>query len=376
MLTMLLILATPHAATLPPCAQVTTTPPLCARRLAPTIDLVQPVWVGEAAGQRYVAERGGRLLRIDAEGAKVVADLADRVLSRGQEEGLLGVAFHPNFPTDPRIFLYHSAASPRRGRLVEYHLTGGLLDPASERLLLEVRQPYPNHNGGALLFGPDGHLYLSLGDGGAAADPHGNGQNTGTRLGSILRLDIHGLPYAIPADNPFADGGIGKPEVWAWGLRNVWRMSFDPVTGVLWGGDVGQNAWEEIDVLEGGRNYGWDIREGDACFRGKTCETPGLTAPVHVYGREKGVSVTGGPVYRGAALPSLVGAPIFGDFGSGTVWALCQQGDTAQAHPISSSGLHPAHFGVDAQGEIVVVHLVGPPTGKAGGLFELTPDCP
>jgi len=363
------------AAPLPPCATVTQVPSLCPQRLAPASDFQQPLWYGEVGGQAYVLERPGRIQRLTPEGPVLFADLTDRVLSRGQEEGLLGIAFHPDYSKNNRLYVYYTASLPRRGVLAEFQAGPAGVDPLTERILLEVRQPYPNHNGGALLFGPDGMLYLALGDGGAANDPHGHGQDTATLLGNILRLDVRGRPYGIPADNPFAAGGPGRPEIWAWGLRNVWRMSFDPVTGSLWAGDVGQNAWEEIDLVQGGHNYGWNLREGKECFRNNDCDTPGLTEPIHVYGRDKGVSVTAGPVYRGSALPALQGAPIFGDFGSGSIWALCQDGAAARAHLLSSSGLHPAHFGVDAKGELIVVHLVGPPTGKTGGLYQLSSDC-
>jgi len=326
-------------------------------------------------GQSYVVERAGRIHQLGAEDSAtttIVADLTDRVHSKRQEEGLLGIAFHPK---DTRVYLYYTAASPKRGVLSEFAFKNGQLDATSERIMLEVRQPYPNHNGGALLFDKTGMLLLSLGDGGAANDPHGHGQNPQSLLGTVLRLDVEGRPYAIPGDNPFASGGPGRPEVWAWGLRNVWRIGDDPLTGELWAGDVGQNKWEEVNRLAGSRNYGWNIREGSACFRDRKCTTTGLTEPVHVYGREEGVSITMGPVYRGTAFPSLVGSPLFGDFGSGKVWALCQASSGLKAQLVADSTLHPAHFGTDANQEIVLVHLVGDPTEREGALFRLSERC-
>lgn len=377
MSTLLLVaLSLAHAA--PDCTPPVRTPPACFERAWPKLTFEQPVWFGVANEQAYVLERAGRIYRLgpeDSEKTTLVADLTDRVNSKRQEEGLLGIAFHPNHPKDPRVYLYYTAASPKRGVLSEFGFKDGRLDKASERIMLEVRQPYSNHNGGALLFGPDGMLLLSLGDGGASGDPHGNGQNPRSLLGTVLRLDVEGLPYAIPGDNPFAGGGPGRPEVWAWGLRNAWRIGLDSATGELWAGDVGQGTWEEVNRLEGARNYGWNIREGSSCFRSDGCTNTGLTDPVHVYGRAEGVSITMGPVYRGTSLPALTGAPLFGDFGSGKVWSLCQSKSGMASRLVSESGLHPAHFGADKDQEIVLVHLVGPPTSKAGALFRMSERC-
>ena len=370
---LLLGLSLAHA--IPDCAAPAPKPPACFERAWPKLTFSQPIWFGVANGQTYVAERKGRIHSLGAEDSEtttIIADLTDRVHSKRQEEGLLGIAFHPK---DTRVYLYYTRAGPKRGVLSEFELKDGRLDASSERIMLEVRQPYPNHNGGALLFDAGGMLLLALGDGGAANDPHGHGQNPQSLLGTVLRLDVEGLPYAIPGDNPFADGGPGRPEVWAWGLRNVWRIGQDSTTGELWAGDVGQNRWEEVNRLAGARNYGWNIREGTECFRDRGCTTTGLTEPVHVYGREEGVSITMGPVYRGSAFPSLVAAPLFGDFGSGNVWSLCQAPKKLQAQLLAKSTLHPAHFGTDTNQEVVLVHLVGDPTGGDGGLFRLSESC-
>lgn len=373
---LLLLLSLAHAA--PDCAPPTQKPAACFERAWPKLTFEQPVWFGMANGQAYVLERVGRIHRLGPESSAkttLVADLSDRVNSRGQEEGLLGIAFHPNHPKDSRVYLYYTAAHPKRGVLSEFELRDGRLDPKSERIMLEVGQPFANHNGGALLFDSDGMLLLSLGDGGAGGDPFGHGQNPQSLLGTILRVDVEGLPYSIPGDNPFADGGPGRPEVWAWGLRNVWRIGLDTANGEMWAGDVGQNRWEEVNQLAGSKNYGWNIREGQACFRDPDCTTTGLTEPVHVYGRNIGVSITMGPVYRGTTLPALIGAPLFGDFGSGTVWSLCQTKSGFEARLVSNSGLHPAHFGADKNQEIVLVHLVGPPTNETGALFRMSENC-
>ena len=255
-------------------------------------------------------------------------DIRDRVSNRGSEEGLLGLAIDPH--KDGQFYVYYSAANPRRS-VVSRFSSGSKgqpaerkpADPGSELVILEVDQPYPNHNGGQIAFGPDGYLYVGLGDGGSAGDPLGNGQNTSTLLGSILRIDVSechcsGQPYAIPPDNPFADGG-GRSEIWAYGLRNPWRFSFDRQTGDLWTGDVGQNQWEEIDIIERGGNYGWNILEANHCFNPRNnCDDAGTIPPVWEYSLDgTPCSVIGGHVYRGNAIPWLRGTYIYGDFCSG-----------------------------------------------------------
>ena len=225
-------------------------------------------------GLFVVTEQAGRLWTLDEDqlGAEHISvpegmDITGRVSSRGSEEGLLGLALDPN--NRRHLYVYYSAANPRRSVVSRFNY-GNIASPETELVVLEVEQPYPNHNGGQIAFGPDGYLYIGLGDGGSAGDPQGNGQDTSTLLGSILRIDVSNAtpeqPYAIPRDNPFADGG-GRPEIWAYGLRNPWRFSFDRETGDLWTGDVGQNEWEEIDIIQRGGNYGWNTLEGNHCFR-------------------------------------------------------------------------------------------------------------
>lgn len=221
---------------------------------------------------------------------------------------------------------------------------------------MEVAQPFANHNGGHLLFGPDGYLYIGLGDGGSGGDPQGHGQDTSTLLGSLLRIDVSGGGggYAIPPDNPFANGG-GAPEVWAYGLRNPWRFAFDPETQQLWLADVGQNALEEVDRIQKGGNYGWNIMEGDRCFNPRSdCPTSGLILPRAVYGRAEGCSVTGGFVYRGRALPELSGWFVYGDFCSGRVWAV-NIADDSPAVQLMESGPSIAAFAEDADRELYLV---------------------
>lgn len=340
----------------------------------PELSFDRPLWFGHAPGDsriHYVVEQGGRILSFDLNAPDQTQVFFERPVYRANnEEGLLGLAFHPQFANNGRLYVFYSMNAPRRSVISEYTVNQGdrsTVDPTSERVILEVDQPYGNHNGGDLHFGPDGYLYISLGDGGSAADPLGHGQNQVTLLGSILRIDVDrtddacGTPYGIPPDNPFAadrcQPGVepaGAPEVWAWGLRNVWRMSFDRGTGLLWAGDVGQNAWEEIDVIEGGRNYGWKTVEGDTCFRGP-CDPSDYAEPVFVYGHDLGKSVTGGFVYRGGVFPELWGQYVFGDYESGRIWAMDATGERADASILAASRSRIASFGETADGELLVV---------------------
>lgn len=275
----------------------------------------------------------------------------------GNEEGLLGFAFAPDFATSGEVYVHYTAGNPRRNVLERYRDVDGAIDPASAQVILEVPQPYSNHNGGAIVFGPDGMLYVALGDGGRGGDPQGNGQNTSTLLGSILRIDVSGdgAGYVAPPDNPFASGG-GAPEVWAYGLRNPWRMTFDRETGDLWAGDVGQNRYEEVDRVVRGGNYGWNITEGPECFQPvQDCDRTGLIAPRAWYGRADGISVTGGYVYRGAAMPELRGWYIYGDFGSGKLWAVDASADEGAAVLLADTAVPIASFAEDPAGELYLV---------------------
>jgi len=334
----------------------------------------RPIFVGnagDASGRLFVVEKQGRILVVQNGQVRndPFLDITDRVRSEAYEQGLFSVAFHPGYPTNGRIFVDYTdhngdtvvsefAADPGQARA----------DPQSERVLLQIEQPYQNHNGGMLAFGPqDGYLYISAGDGGSGGDPLGHGQNAASLLGSLLRIDVDtDSVYAIPVDNPFASQPGKRAEIFAYGLRNVWRFSFDRVTGDLWLADVGQNDLEEVHLalapLRGGLNFGWNIMEGSACFPPvmPTCNTEGLQIPIAEYGRDYGCSITGGYVYRGRAFPALAGAYIFGDYCSGRVWTLQlnEQGAWQMIQRADFDFLIPT-FGEGGDGEIYLTDDAG-----------------
>ena len=257
-------------------------------------------------------------------------DLSARLIANpGSEEGLLGLAFSPAFATDGRVYVDYIAGNPRRSVLSRFQVVNNLIDMNSERVLLEAPQPFANHNGGQLAFGPDGYLYYGLGDGGGAGDPNDNAQNLWNFLGSILRLDVSGDGYTVPPDNPFVNVAGALPEIFAYGLRNPWRFSFDRVSGELWAGDVGQFTWEEVDRIQSGGNYGWPVVEGFECYRQPNCDRDSFILPRVVYGHDEGCAIIGGSVYRGAILPELQGRYIYGDYCSGRVWAVETEGDSS-----------------------------------------------
>jgi glucose/arabinose dehydrogenase len=285
-------------------------------------------------------------------------DVSDRLIPNpGTEEGLLGLAFSPSFERDGAVYLYYSAGPPRRSVLSRFRVVSGAIDPASEQVILEVPQPFANHNGGQIAFGPDGYLYVALGDGGSGGDPLGNGQNLGELLGSILRIDVS-VPsgYSVPADNPFTGVPGVRPEIFAYGLRNPWRFSFDRATGALWAGDVGQNRWEEVDRIVAGGNYGWNIMEGPECFRAAACDRTGLILPRAWYGRDAGAcAVIGGYVYRGRSMPELDGWFVYGDFCNGRIWAVSTADDTSPPVLLAETGHAISSFGELPDGEIVAL---------------------
>jgi len=298
-------------------------------------------------------------------------DIRNKVNNRSNEQGLLGLAFHPNYAENGYFYVNYTFGSGDT-QISRFQVSAdpNLADVDTESSLLQVEQPYSNHNGGHLEFGPDGFLYISLGDGGSGGDPDGNGQSTDTLLGSLLRIDVdNDTPYGIPADNPFVNSA-GSPEVWAYGLRNPWRFSFDSLSGDLFIADVGQNIWEEIDYLPSafpsGANFGWNYFEGFHAYEGNPSEGQNLIAPIWEYDHSNGrCSVTGGVVYRGERLPAWQGVYIFGDYCSGEVFALTQDSAGQWQHELVYSLPELiTSFGLDEQGEIYLL-------GRNGGLFTL-----
>lgn len=304
---------------------------LAAATLRKPVDLVVPP---DGTGRAFVVEQPGVIRVVDAldqaVNPAVFLDIEAQVDDAPNEGGLLGLAFHPDFATNGWFFVDYTRTAGGQFQTVVSRFTVpfpplGAPDSLSETVLLVVDQPYQNHNGGQVAFGPDGLLYVGLGDGGSGGDPQGNGQNLGVLLGKILRLDVDAPAggYTVPSDNPFAGRPGARGEIFAYGLRNPWRFSFDPVDGNLWAGDVGQGAWEEIDIVRKGLNYGWNVMEGTHCYFPATgCDTAGKELPVAEYDHSEGRSVTGGHVYRGAAMPSLYGTYLFADYALGTVWGL------------------------------------------------------
>ena len=326
---------------------------------------------GDGSGRIFVVEKAGLISafpnREDVTEAAAFLDIRGRVNSGPNEAGLLGLAFHPGYASNGRFYVYYTRGN-LVSRLSEFRVSGDpdRADAAGERVLLEVEQPASNHNGGQIAFGMDGYLYLGLGDGGGANDTFGNGQNPRTLLGAILRIDVDGrsgdLAYAIPEDNPYAGNSNGwREEIWAWGLRNPWRFSFDRQMGDLWAGDVGQNRWEEVDLIERGKNYGWNTMEGFHCFQPSSgCDTAGLAMPVVDYNHSEGNSITGGYVYRGPRLSRLAGVYLYGDYVTRRVWGLrYEDGRTVENRLIATSPSPIASFGEDASGEVYVVGYDG-----------------
>jgi glucose/arabinose dehydrogenase len=327
--------AAPQAAQAKPTAAPI--PDIDLARVLPKLETIRPVQMIQLPTDEslwYLIEQPGNIrlvdMRSDVAQAPIVVDLRDRVNDRTNEEGLLSAAFHPSFPAKRELYVYYTAAKPRRSVLSRLTVSedGRTVDPKSEVVIMEFAQPYWNHNGGTVLFGPDGKLYLSLGDGGAANDPHDYGQNMKSHLGKVIRIDVdtkdEGKQYSVPKDNPFVGKEGVLPEIWASGTRNIWRMHFDRVTGDLWAGDVGQNAWEEISIIVKGGNFGWNRREGFHAFTSESKE--GFIDPVVDYSHKEGISVTGGFVYRpskdNTAIPGLEGTYLYADFAIPKIWGI------------------------------------------------------
>ncbi|MGB8982004.1 MAG: PQQ-dependent sugar dehydrogenase, partial [Anaerolineales bacterium] len=319
----------------------------------------------DGSGRLFVIEKAGRIRIIENNQllATPFLDVTDRVGSSSNEQGLLGLAFHPRYAENGRFFVNYTDLNGDTV-IARFQVSGdpNAADPNSEVKLLGVDQPFANHNGGVLAFGPDGYLYAGLGDGGSQGDPRGNAQNTGVLLGKVLRLDVDSAePYAVPGDNPFGN------EVWAYGLRNPWRLSFDRSTGDLYIADVGQGEWEEIDFLPagspGGANFGWDHREGAHDYEGGGPE--GMLDPIAEYSHSEGrCSVTGGYVYRGASLPEWNGIYLYGDYCTGFIWGLLRSGDSWQEQMLFDTQVTITSFGQDSAGEVYLV-------GDNGEIYQL-----
>ena len=350
--------------------------------LDPVVEgLAEPVFVTNAGDERlFVVERGGTIQVVAGEqvGAGPFLDITDRVGSGNSEQGLLGLAFPSDHSVSGLFYVYYTDLD---GNTVVSRFSladdPNLADPASEQVILTQEQPAPNHNGGMIAFGPDNYLYIGLGDGGGQGDPDGNGQSLDTWLGKILRIEVDpvytdGAPYVVPDDNPYVGDEAAEPEIWASGLRNPWRFSFDRDTGDLWIADVGQNEYEEINVIgaaDGGANFGWNEVEGPDCYLAPDCDASDFVEPVFTYTHSSGAgcSVTGGYVSRGEEFANLQGVYVFADYCTGLLWGgeSDGNGDYAFSDPIET-GLNVSSFGEGADGTLYVVDL-------NGGVYELVP---
>jgi glucose/arabinose dehydrogenase len=348
---------------------------------------------GDGTDRLFVATQPGTIHVFkndpNVEQMQTFLDIRDRIhyrVPQENEEGFLGLAFHPKFKENGEFFVYYTNdyknEADRKSIISRFRVSRDnpqAADPGSEEILMEIPQPFWNHNGGTLVFGPDGYLYVGLGDGGSGGDPHGNGQNLGTLLGSVLRIDVdhkdEGLNYAIPKDNPFVGREGARGEIWAYGIRNIWRMAFDRATGDLWAGDVGQNIWEEIDIIVKGGNYGWNLREGRYKYVDPKTNAlgseprPDLIEPIWEYHHDIGKSITGGNVYRGKEVPELEGGYLYADFVSGSIWALWYDKEAKRVtanRPVLTGSAPVMTFGEDDEGETFYAT-------QDGGLFELAP---
>lgn len=347
-------------------------------QLIPIVEgLDRPVHVTHAAdgsGRLFVVEKAGRI-RIVHDGViqpEPFLDITDRVGSSGSEQGLLSVAFHPRY-ADTGFFYVDYTDLEGNTVIARFHVASDATraDPATATTLLTIEQPAANHNGGQVAFGPDGFLYIGMGDGGGAGDVRGNAQNRAVLLGKMLRIDVdNGDPYSIPTDNPFVATQDARPEIWATGLRNPWRFSFDRTTGDMFIGDVGQNRLEEINFQPakqaGGKNYGWNTTEGGECYQPSSgCEREGLVEPIIDYEHGLGCSVTGGMRYRGQATPAFEDAYFFGDYCSGRIWSLSSKGEQWTMNELLDTDMSLSSFGEDEQGELYVLDM------SDGKLFRL-----
>ncbi len=327
------------------------------------LDLQAP---NDSSNRIFVVEKKGKIKvfsnEVNVATSATFLDLSN-TLSSVSEQGLLGLAFHPNYDSNGFFYVCYNSSENLSviSRFTVSATDTNIADASSELILLEISQPFTNHNGGQIAFGPEGYLYIALGDGGSGGDPLNHGQNTTSLLGSIIRIDVDannsGLNYGIPLDNPFVANNDIRDEIYAYGFRNPWRLSFDSQTGNLWTGDVGQGKIEEIDIVTSGGNYGWKFFEGTDCFSGD-CNSSGLIPPLFEYNHDNGdLSITGGYVYRGSVITALQGKYIYGDFASGRIWALEENGTTNEL--LFESGLAIASFGTDANNELYVCAFDG-----------------
>lgn len=366
------------------------------RRVFPEVQIRRPIVVTHAndgSDRIFIASQLGviHIVENDEESDESIEflDIEEKVVyhDKKNEEGLLGMAFHPKYKENGQFFVYYTTTSAPQVSVISRFTVSkndpNRADPKSEQEILRIPQPYWNHNGGTIAFGPDGMLYIALGDGGKGGDPHLNGQNLKTWLGSILRIDVdhrdQGKAYAVPEDNPFTDRKDARGEIWAYGVRNIWRMSFDPKTGQLWAGDVGQKLWEEINIIVKGGNYGWNNREGLHPYEGGGEARSRTIDPIWEYphepekqptiGGQHGKSITGGHVYRGKAIPVLDGYYVYADYVTGMVYALKYDGArkaTTENRTIPSPKLPVMSFGEDQNGELYY-------TTPIGAIFKLVP---
>jgi glucose/arabinose dehydrogenase len=342
---------------------------LAVKDIFPALSFDKPVEMKQAPGDSsrfFVIEQEGviRVFQNNAsvKSSNVFLDIKSKVKSGG-ERGLLGLAFHPDFKTNGYFFVNYTSGTPLKTNIARYKAASASAqsaDPASEAVLFTFNQPYDNHNGGSIQFGKDGLLYIATGDGGSGGDPQNNAQNRKSFLGKILRVDVNGTTkgnYGIPADNPYPAGNKEEflPEIYAYGLRNPWRISFDMENDRLFAGDVGQNEREEIDIITKGGNYGWRIKEGIDCYKNSSdCNAEGLIGPVHDYSQSKGDrSITGGYVYRGSQVKSLAGKYIYGDYVSGRIWALEMEADKRKLNTLLFENKGAiSSFAQDLNGEV------------------------